>query len=86
MNSKNSKNNKIKEEIKSIIDDLRPYLNMDGGDVEFIKYDEAEKTVYVKMYGACAMCMMQDDTLESGLLYALQDKIPEIKKVINVPL
>ena len=72
--------------IKRIIDELRPYLNMDGGDVEFIKYDDKEKVVFVKLNGACAMCIAKDETLENGLLEAIQDEIPEVKKIINVPL
>ena len=74
------------EVIKSVIEELRPLLNMEGGDMEFVKYDEEEKTVYVRMSGACEMCMMQDDTLEYGLLYSIQEKVPDVKKVINVPL
>lgn len=77
---------KIENEIKSVIDELRPFINMDGGDIEFIKYDKDDETVYVKMYGACAMCMSQDDTLDNGLLFAIQDKVPNVKRVINTPL
>ena len=74
------------DRIKAVIEDLRPYLNMDGGDIEFVKYDIEEKIVYVKMFGACAMCMMQDDTLESGILSSIQEIVPEVKSIINVPL
>ena len=77
---------KDEDRIKAVIEDLRPYLNMDGGDIEFIKYDEDEKTVYVKMFGACAMCMMQDDTLESGILAAIQEIVPEVKSIVNTPI
>lgn len=80
------KNNKKENIIKAVIEDLRPYLNMDGGDLEFVKYDEEDETVYVKMYGACAMCMMQDDTLENGLLLAIQEHVPEVKNIINTPI
>ena len=83
MKQKNSKKEKI---IMAVLEDLRPYLNMDGGDLEFVKYDEEIKTVYVKMYGACSMCMSQDDTLEGGLLLAIQEHLPEVKNIINVPL
>lgn len=76
----------IEENIQSVIEDIRPFLNMDGGDIEFIKYDKETKTVYVKMFGACAMCMMQDETLENGLLEALKEKEPEVETIINVPL
>lgn len=80
------KSNKKENIIRAVIEDLRPYLNMDGGDLEFIKYDEEEQTVYVKMFGACAMCMMQDDTLDNGLLLAIQEHVPEVKAVINTPI
>ncbi len=83
---KNNKETNISNKIKEIIENLRPYLNMDGGDVEFIKYDETEHTVYVKLTGACAMCMIQDDTLELGLLEAIKDEVSEVENIINVPL
>lgn len=74
------------EKIKSIVEDLRPYLNMEGGDVEFVKYDKDEKIVYVKMIGACANCMVRDDDLDYGLLEAIKDEVPDVKKVINTPI
>lgn len=74
------------ELIKEAIEELRPFLNMEGGDVTFVKYDEKEKTVYVKLSGACTMCMAQDETLEYGLLMAIQEKVSNVEKIINVPL
>lgn len=74
------------ELIKEAIEELRPFLNMEGGDVTFVKYDEKEKTVYVKLSGACTMCMAQDETLEYGLLMAIQEKVTNVEKIINVPL
>ena len=41
----------MEEKIKNMIEELRPYLNMDGGDIEFIKYED--HYIYVKMTGAC---------------------------------
>lgn len=76
----------VVESIKKVLDDLRPFLNMDGGDVEFLKYEVESKTVFVKLSGACAMCMMQDETLELGLLDAIKEKVPEVQKIINSPL
>ena len=72
--------------IKDLIDELRPFINMDGGDIEFVKYDDNEKIVYVKLTGACSMCLNQGDTLNSGLLYAIQEKVKDVKEVINVDL
>lgn len=68
--------------IKETLDYLRPYLNMDGGDVEFVKYED--NIVYIKMYGACAACMFQDETIKSGIYETLKAEVPEIKDVINV--
>ena len=72
----------ITTQIKEILSTLRPYLNMDGGDVEFVEYKD--KIVYVKLTGACAACMFSDDTIKNGLYETLKADIPEIEGVINV--
>lgn len=74
----------MEDKIKEIIDTLRPYMNMDGGDIEFVKYEE--NYVYVKMFGACQECGFQDSTLNDGLLSYLKSEIPEIEGVININL
>ena len=51
------------EEIKKVIHKLRPYLQRDGGDIEFIKFEDG--IVYVQMHGACAGCTMLDATLKA---------------------
>lgn len=70
--------------IKEIIETIRPYINMDGGDLEFIKYEDYY--VFVRFSGACADCMGLDITINDGLLSTLQSEIPEIKGVINVEI
>ena len=47
-------------EIKKVIHKLRPYLQRDGGDIEFVKFEDG--IVYVQMHGACAGCMMLDSS------------------------
>lgn len=76
--------NKINPEfkIKELLDDLRPFLNGDGGDIEFIKYED--KFVYIKLTGACANCGFQDETISFGIEAYLKDQVPEIEGVINV--
>jgi len=74
----------MEEKIKKLIENIRPYLNMDGGDIEFVKYEDSY--VYVKLTGACTNCLSQDDTINDGLLTMFQEEIPEIKGIINVPL
>ncbi|MBQ7031539.1 MAG: NifU family protein [Bacilli bacterium] len=78
------KDNNTIEKIKEMIEQIRPYLNMDGGDIEYIKYED--NYVYVKLYGACTNCLMQDNTINDGLLTMFQEEIPEIKGIINIPL
>ena len=75
---------KNEEIIKEIINDIKPYLNNDGGDIEFIKYED--KYVYVKLFGACSHCGYQDYTLNNGILELIQEKIPEAIGIINVEI
>ena len=75
---------KTADKIKEILSSLRPYLNMEGGDIEFVKYED--KIVYIKLTGACAACMFSDDTIQYSVLETLKSEIPEIEKVINVEI
>lgn len=74
--------NNIEKRIIEIIDKIRPFIINDGGNIEFIKYEN--KIVYVKMSGACAECKMIDFTLSNGIEEILKNEIPEIEKVINI--
>lgn len=74
----------MEEKINYVLDNLRPYLNSDGGDVEFIKYEDG--IVFVKLTGACGSCPHRNETIKGGILQSLQSEIPEIKDVINVEL
>ncbi len=73
---------KEEERIIEIIDRLRPFLINDGGNIEFIKYEN--NIVYIKMIGACAHCHMLDLTLKDGIEVALKEEVPSILEVINV--
>lgn len=68
--------------IVEIINKLRPFLINDGGNIEFIKYEE--NIVYIKMSGACANCSMLDFTLKEGIEAAIKDEVPSVISVINV--
>ncbi len=68
--------------IKKTIDKIRPYLINDGGDLEFIKYEN--NIVYIKLTGACENCPMMDITIKDGIEQLLINEIPEIKEVRNV--
>lgn len=78
----NIKNNEQK--IIDIINKLRPFLINDGGNIEFIKYED--NIVYIKMSGACSNCSMLDFTLKEGIEAAIKDEVPSVIEVINVSI
>ena len=75
-------NKNTQENIIEIINKIRPFLLNDGGDIEFLKYEN--NIVYVKMMGACSNCYMLNVTLKEGIEAAIKEEIPEVIKVENV--
>jgi len=69
---------KIEEKIKEVIEKIKPILQNDGGNIEFVNFEAG--IVYVKVSGVCMHCYMLDQTLE-GIEMALMSEIPEVKKV-----
>ncbi len=74
--------NKTEDKVKEIIDKLRPFLISEGGNIEFVKYEN--NIVYIKMMGACANCEMLDLTLKEGIETSIISEIPEVKEVVNI--
>ena len=74
-------NKKVEKKIKEVIEKLRPYLQNDGGDVEFKRYENG--VVYVSLVGSCSNCPMATMTLQDGIEEALTTEIPEVIKVVN---
>ena len=70
----------MEEQIKNVIHKLRPYLQRDGGDIEYVDF----KDVYVRMLGACAGCTMIDDTLKDGVEQILMEEVPGVLEVQNI--
>ena len=65
--------------IKKTIEKCRPYIQADGGDVEFVKLED--DIVYVRVHGACVGCMALDATLKDGVEALLLDEVEGIKEV-----
>lgn len=74
----------MEEKIKELIEQMRPYINMEGGDIEFVKLED--NYIYIKLLGACQECGFQDMTINDVLLEYFKNEIPEIEGVINVNL
>ena len=69
----------IEVEIKKVINKLKPYLNRDGGDIDFVKFEDG--IVYVHMLGACAGCTMLHETLKEGVEMILVEEVPGVLEV-----
>jgi Fe-S cluster biogenesis protein NfuA len=77
------KKDEMLEKVNKIIDQLRPFLQSDGGDMEVIEITD-ENVVKVKLIGACSDCPFSLQTLKAGVEQALRKEIPEIKAVVAV--
>ncbi|NLV23211.1 MAG: NifU family protein [Deltaproteobacteria bacterium] len=73
----------MREKVEEVLNQVRPYLQADGGDVELVDVEE-DGTVKVKLKGACGSCPMATMTLKMGIEKTLKAKIPEVKEVVQV--
>ncbi len=71
------------EEVKKVLDTIRPALQADGGDVELVEVT-ADGVVKVKLVGACGHCPMSTMTLKNGIEKTLKQKVPGVKEVVGV--
>lgn len=70
-----------KLKIEEALNSVRPFLKMDGGDVEFVGMDE-EKVVTLKLLGSCSGCSMSHMTMKAGIEEAIKKVLPDIKSVV----
>lgn len=75
-------NRSVEQEIIEVLESVRGFLQNDGGDVKFIKFEDG--IVYVEMQGACAGCAAIDMTLRDGIETLLMDQIPEVKGIEQI--
>ena len=73
----------IKEKVQKVIDQIRPNLQADGGDIELVDVGE-DGVVKVKLQGACHGCPSAAMTLKMGVERMLKANVPEVKTVENV--
>ena len=69
----------MEEKVKEVLDELRPFLMNDGGNVELVKIED--NIVYVRFQGACSGCPMKQLTFKEGIEKMLLEKVPEVKEV-----
>lgn len=69
----------MKEKVEQVINEIRPFLQRDGGDIELVDY--VDGIAKVRLQGACQGCPGAQMTLKMGVERALKEKIPELKAV-----
>ena len=72
--------------VNNVLDEIRPYIEADGGYLEYVAIDYLKEgpIVMVRMLGACAGCSMSAQTLTMGIEKIVKEKFPEVQRVVSV--
>ncbi len=73
----------VKINVEKALEEIRPFLQSDGGDISLISIDD-NKSVKVKLEGACVGCSVNQMTLKSGVEMTIKKYVPQIEEVINI--
>lgn len=73
----------MREKVEKVLEEIRPMLQMEGGDVELVDVTD-EGLVKLRLKGACGICPMSTYTLKLGIEQKLKEKVPEVKEVQQV--
>jgi Fe-S cluster biogenesis protein NfuA len=78
-------NSELERKVKNVLEQIRPYLQADGGDIKFINMTE-DHVVNVELMGACGSCPYSIMTLKNGVETAIKKAIPDVKSVEAINL
>jgi len=70
-----------RERIEAVLEEIRPALRTDGGDVELVDFDESGGIVYLRLMGACHTCPISTMTLKQGIERRMKRAVPEVREV-----
>jgi Fe-S cluster biogenesis protein NfuA len=73
----------MKEKVETVLDEIRPLLQADGGDLELVEVTQ-DGVVKVRLQGACGSCPFSQMTLKMGVEQVLKKRVPEVKEVVAV--
>ena len=71
----------IVDRIEDALDVIRPALRGDGGDVEFVHFDDSEGVVHLRLVGACSACPISTMTVKQGIERRIMQAVPEVRAV-----
>jgi len=72
------------ETIKATIEEIRPAIQFDGGDLSFVDFSPDTGVVSIEMHGACTGCSLSSTTLQAGIERIVRERVPLVKAVVNV--
>ncbi|MFM1878600.1 MAG: hypothetical protein RLZZ241_1466 [Bacteroidota bacterium] len=75
--------NELKNKVEEALQEIRPFLQNDGGDISLIEIQEG-KRVMVRLEGACVGCSVNQLTLRSGVEMTIKKHAPQIEEVVNI--
>lgn len=84
MNDQADSSGTMTEQVTSALEEIRPLLQADGGDIQLVSVDEPTGVVSVRLQGACSGCPHAAITIKQGVERILRDRIPEVQEVVAV--
>ncbi|GAA4294317.1 NifU family protein [Aestuariibaculum suncheonense] len=74
----------VRLNVEKALDEIRPFLQSDGGDISLLSIEDNDTLVKVQLQGACVGCSVNQMTLKSGVEMTIKKHAPQIEKVVNI--
>lgn len=74
----------VRLNVEKALDEIRPFLQSDGGDISLVSIEENDTLVKVQLQGACVGCTVNQMTLKSGVEMTIKKYAPQIEQVLNI--
>ncbi|MDO5970044.1 NifU family protein [Flavivirga aquimarina] len=74
----------VKLNIEKALDEIRPFLQSDGGDISLLSIENNDTLVKVQLHGACVGCSVNQMTLKSGVEMTIKKYVPQVEEVVNI--
>lgn len=74
----------VRLNVEKALDEIRPFLQSDGGDISLLSIEENDTLVKVQLQGACVGCSVNQMTLKSGVEMTIKKYAPQVEQVVNI--
>lgn len=74
----------VKTNVEKALEEIRPFLKNDGGDISLISIEDEDRLVKVQLEGACVGCSVNRMTLKTGVEMTIKKYVPQIERVVNI--